>query len=81
MVDVKEEKQTFEGVVIHIRVGDTITSKNGILTETLMLKRKILYKRMKYLGNGAWEGLDDGVEIKTSKVLNVESKVVGEQKC
>ncbi len=59
----KSEKQKWEGVIINIAPGDIITSKNGILTKTLMLERFVINKRMKYLGNGAWEGLDEGKEI------------------
>ncbi len=63
------EKMKWEAVIINIQEGDIITSKKGLLTENHLLKRNVVNKRVKYLGDGLWEGLDEGVEA------NVKMKV------
>ena len=62
-----DEKQRWEGAEIHLQVGDTITSKKGFLTKTAILDRFRINKRLKYLGNGQWECLDDGLYLENVK--------------
>ena len=62
-------EMSWEGVIINIEQGDIITSKKGILTETIALHRKVINKKMKYLGNGAWEAMDESIELKNVKVV------------
>jgi hypothetical protein len=63
----EDEKQSWEGVEILLQVGDVITSKKGFLTKTAILNKHRVNKRLKYLGNGLWESLDEGTYLQNVK--------------
>ena len=64
------DKRRWEGIIINIEEGDILTSKKGILSKTAILGRMVTNKRMKYLGKGIWECLDEPTEIKDIKEVS-----------
>ena len=62
------EEQVWDGVVINVQPGDIITSKKGIIFETMLTGRLMLERRLKYLGNGKWKSRGRRVEIEATKV-------------
>jgi len=66
-----EGKEVWEPAPVHIKPGDTITSKKGLMYFSNLTGKKEFYRayKMKYLGNCGWEvtGCKEPVEDVTER--------------
>ena len=55
---------TFEGVVVHIPVGTTLTASNGVfLFKSALTGNYYTCKKVKYLGDSLWDCLGEKIEM------------------
>lgn len=60
---------TFEGVVVNIPVGTTLTASRGaFLFKSELTDEYHGFKKMKYLGNGRWVRLGDYIKMDVNEV-------------
>lgn len=63
-----EDKQNFVDINLHLQVGDTVTSKKGILLRSPVTKEYYLAKKVKVMGKGLFTVLGNKEKIDVSVV-------------